>query len=47
MKRFAEEAAIRVEEARVEVQRVLEMKNRQREEELTHAAELAKAESER
>ncbi len=47
MKRFAEEAAIRVEEARVEVQRVLEMKNCQREEELTRAAELAKAESER
>jgi hypothetical protein len=39
MKRLAAEAAIKVEEARIEVERVLEMKNRQREEELTRAAE--------
>jgi hypothetical protein len=39
MKRLAEEAAIRAEEARAEVERVLEMRNHQREEELTRVAE--------
>ena len=39
IKRLAEEAAIRVEEARAEMERVLEMRNRQREEEMTRVAE--------